>query len=81
MNGSVSARKNLGVLHTLGAPGVEINFDDCRVPAGNILRDVQGIGFTYFANKDVVRHPLVQRIVEAYDTHEDRATPLDSGKL
>jgi phosphate starvation-inducible PhoH-like protein len=49
--------------------------------AGNILRDVQGIGFTYFANKDVVRHPLVQRIVEAYDTHEDRATPLDSGKL
>jgi phosphate starvation-inducible PhoH-like protein len=49
--------------------------------AGNILRDVQGIGFTYFANKDVVRHPLVQRIVEAYDTYEDRATPLDSGKL
>jgi phosphate starvation-inducible PhoH-like protein len=49
--------------------------------AGNILRDVEGIGFTYFANKDVVRHPLVQRIVEAYDTHEDRATPLDSGKL
>lgn len=49
--------------------------------AGNILRDVQGIGFTYFANKDVVRHPLVQRIVEAYDTFEDRATPLDSGTL
>jgi phosphate starvation-inducible protein PhoH and related proteins len=49
--------------------------------AGNILDGVEGIGFTYFANKDVVRHPLVQRIVQAYDTHEDKATPLDSGKL
>jgi phosphate starvation-inducible protein PhoH and related proteins len=49
--------------------------------AGNILDGVDGIGFTYFANKDVVRHPLVQRIVQAYDNHEDRATPLDSGKL
>lgn len=49
--------------------------------AGNILDGVDGIGFTYFANKDVVRHPLVQRIVQAYDNHEDRATPLDTGKL
>jgi phosphate starvation-inducible PhoH-like protein len=45
--------------------------------AGNVLADVEGIGFTYFGSKDVVRHPLVQRIVEAYDSHEDRATPLD----
>jgi len=43
----------------------------------NILDNVDGIGFTYFANGDVVRHPLVQRIVEAYDTHEVPATPLD----
>ena len=43
----------------------------------NILNDVEGIGFTYFANKDVVRHPLVQRIVEAYDAAEDKATLLD----
>ncbi|WP_241262813.1 PhoH family protein [Parahaliea mediterranea] len=43
----------------------------------NILRDVEGIGFTWFGNKDVVRHPLVQRIVEAYDAAEDTATPLD----
>ncbi|TDG12570.1 PhoH family protein [Seongchinamella unica] len=49
--------------------------------AGNILDGVEGIGFTYFANKDVVRHPLVQRIVQAYDNHEDKATPLDQGKL
>jgi phosphate starvation-inducible PhoH-like protein len=45
--------------------------------AGNVLGGVEGIGFTYFGSKDVVRHPLVQRIVEAYDSHEDKATPLD----
>ena len=32
-----------------------------------VLMDVKGIGFTHFQSKDVVRHPLVQRIVEAYD--------------
>jgi len=35
-----------------------------------VLRDVPGIGFTHFESKDVVRHPLVQRIVEAYDRFE-----------
>ena len=43
--------------------------------ASNILDGVQGLGFTYFGNKDVVRHPLVQRIVEAYDISENNATP------
>ena len=43
----------------------------------NILEGVEGIGFTFFGNKDVVRHPLVQRIVAAYDSAEDKATPLD----
>ncbi|TVP91610.1 MAG: PhoH family protein [Pseudomonadaceae bacterium] len=33
----------------------------------DVLKDVKGIGFTEFKSKDVVRHPLVQRIVEAYD--------------
>lgn len=33
-----------------------------------ILDGVDGIGFTMFAPKDVVRHPLVRRIVEAYET-------------
>jgi len=36
--------------------------------AMQILEDVKGIGFTFFTPKDVVRHPLVQRIVEAYET-------------
>jgi phosphate starvation-inducible protein PhoH and related proteins len=47
----------------------------------NILSDVEGIGFTYFGNKDVVRHPLVQRVVDAYDRAEDKATPLDQSKV
>jgi phosphate starvation-inducible PhoH-like protein len=36
----------------------------------NVLDGIDGIGFTYFAAKDVVRHSLVQRIVEAYDHFE-----------
>lgn len=34
-----------------------------------ILQEVKGIGFTFFDSKDVVRHSLVQRIVEAYERH------------
>jgi phosphate starvation-inducible PhoH-like protein len=34
-----------------------------------VLRDVEGISFTFFSAKDVVRHPLVQRIVRAYEAH------------
>ncbi len=33
-----------------------------------ILEDVDGIAFTFFTKKDVVRHPLVQRIVAAYES-------------
>lgn len=40
------------------------------IHASQILEGVDGISFTYFLNKDVVRHPLVQRVVEAYDQHE-----------
>lgn len=36
----------------------------------DILTGVKGIGFTFFTPGDVVRHPLVQRIVEAYETDE-----------
>jgi phosphate starvation-inducible PhoH-like protein len=40
------------------------------VIAKNILEDVEGIDFLYFTEKDVVRHPLVQSIILAYDRHE-----------
>lgn len=39
--------------------------------ACEILEGVPGISFTRFNSRDVVRHPLVQRIVDAYDRHED----------
>jgi phosphate starvation-inducible PhoH-like protein len=37
------------------------------VDAERVLRRVQGIAITHFTSKDVVRHPLVARIVDAYD--------------
>ena len=35
----------------------------------DVLRDVTGVAFTFFDAQDVVRHPLVQRIVRAYESH------------
>lgn len=40
-----------------------------------VLRDVPGLHFTHFGSKDVVRHPLVQRIVEAYERFEADEAP------
>jgi phosphate starvation-inducible protein PhoH and related proteins len=52
----------------------------------NILEGVEGVGATEFLSKDVVRHPMVQRIVEAYERYESAqagrqkdAFPLRSG--
>src|SRR5690606_27235806 len=39
----------------------------------NVLRDVEGISFTHFSSRDVVRHPLVQKIVEAYAAYQEEA--------
>jgi phosphate starvation-inducible PhoH-like protein len=46
----------------------------------NVLKDVPGISFTHFKPKDVVRHPLVQRIVEAYERFEEQGERRDEGK-
>ena len=45
------------------------------IRAQHFLRDVRGISFTYFTAADVVRHPLVARIVEAYERAE-KTDPL-----
>jgi phosphate starvation-inducible PhoH-like protein len=37
------------------------------VEALKVVRDIDGIGFIYFDERDVVRHKLVQQIVKAYD--------------
>lgn len=36
----------------------------------DVLKDVEGVNFTFFQARDVVRHPLVQRIITAYETYE-----------
>ena len=43
------------------------------VDAQEVLKKVRGIAFTRFGTEDVVRHPLVQRIVNAYENREARS--------
>lgn len=38
--------------------------------AAKILKNVDGLDFSYLSDKDVVRHPLVQKIIAAYDRYE-----------
>ena len=42
------------------------------IEAREILKEVRGIAFTDFLAEDVVRHPLVARIVSAYEKHEQK---------
>ena len=37
-----------------------------------VLDNINGISFNFFQSKDVVRHPVVARIVEAYDSHDQK---------
>jgi phosphate starvation-inducible PhoH-like protein len=37
--------------------------------AMEVLKDIKGISFVHFNQKDIVRHKLVQRIVDAYNKH------------
>lgn len=37
-----------------------------------VLDDIPGVSFNFFQSKDVVRHPVVARIVEAYEVHEKK---------
>ena len=39
-----------------------------------VLKDVEGISFNFFKSKDVVRHPLVALILDAYELHENDVT-------
>ena len=42
------------------------------VEARRILAEVRGVAYSIFQTEDVVRHPLVQRIVDAYERHRDK---------
>ena len=44
------------------------------IVVSEILADVDGVDFVRFGREDVVRHKLVQRIVDAYETHASRST-------
>ncbi|MFZ9609229.1 MAG: PhoH family protein [Methylococcales bacterium] len=43
-----------------------------------VLKDIDGISFTFFEKRDVIRHPLVQRIVSAYETYEKTKSDNES---
>lgn len=40
-----------------------------------VLEDIPGISFNFFESKDVVRHPVVGRIIDAYDAYEKKIKP------
>ena len=52
------------------APGTKSGLD----VALKVLKNIDEIGICRLTNNDVVRHPLVQRIVQAYDKYEQKNT-------
>ena len=44
-----------------------------------VLKKIDDIGFCYLTSSDVVRHPLVQKIVEAYDAYEKKDADASRG--
>ena len=41
------------------------------IEAQNVVADIDGIRFVYFTERDVVRHPLVQSIIKAYESYRN----------
>ena len=48
--------------------------------AVRILKDVEDLGIITLTNKDVVRHPLVQKIIAAYEKAENKKRDTDQGR-
>ena len=48
------------------------------IDADRVLAGVRGIGFVRFTSADVVRHPLVQKIIDAYDAAQASSGPRES---
>ena len=65
-------RLGIGSKAIINGDITQIDLDDDKhsglIQATKILKDVSGIGFTYFDDNDIVRHPLVKKIIGAYDT-------------
>ncbi len=49
--------------------------------ATKVLKKVEGIAFCELTSKDVVRHPLVQKIVEAYESYEKKTNKLEGREI
>lgn len=49
--------------------------------AMKVLGKIDDIGFCHLSSKDVVRHPLVQKIVKAYDAYEEKKSKNPNGKV
>jgi phosphate starvation-inducible PhoH-like protein len=48
------------------------------IQAESLLHDITGIGFCHFTKADVVRHPLVQKIIHAYETNGKKNQKTES---
>ncbi|MDE7069159.1 MAG: PhoH family protein, partial [Alistipes sp.] len=48
--------------------------------AMEILRGVEGIGLVEFDRRDIVRHPLVKQIVDAFDRRDGQPARSESGR-
>jgi len=46
----------------------------------DVLQEIQGISFNFFQSKDVVRHPVVARVVEAYESFDQKENRLKQQK-
>ena len=58
------------------APGTKSGLD----VALRVLKNVEGIAVCELTSKDVVRHPLVQKIVNAYDAYEQKQLQKEKKK-
>ena len=59
------------------APGTKSGLE----VAEQVLKNIDEIDFCYLTSKDVVRHPLVQKIVKAYENFEKRQTQIKASFL
>ena len=69
-------RLGIGSKAIINGDVTQIDLDGSKhsglIQATKILKNVSGIGFTYFNDSDIVRHPLVKKIIGAYDTVEKK---------
>ncbi len=49
------------------------------IESKNILQNIEGIKFVFFSKRDVVRHKLVQKIIQAYEELEEARNKTNSG--